>query len=54
MEWLKENAGNILVLSVLALIVWGIICKMVRDKRKGKSGCAGCSGCSCCDKKCNP
>lgn len=45
MEWLRENAGNILVLSVLALIVGGIIYKMIRDKGRGRNGCACCSGC---------
>ena len=50
MEWLRSNAGSILVLSVLALIVAGILYRMIRDKRKGQCGCTGCSG--CCGKDC--
>lgn len=55
MMWLRMNAGNILVLFVLAVIVAGIVYKMIQGKRKGKSGCAGCSGCSgCCGRNCGP
>ena len=38
--------GDVIVISVLALIVAGVIWGMIRDKKKGK--CCGCSGCSSC------
>ena len=37
--------GDILVLTVLALIVGLVIRGMIRDKKKGKC-CNGCAGCS--------
>lgn len=38
-----ENLGNIIVIAILVLIVAGVIFKMVRDRKKGKSSC----GCDC-------
>ncbi len=39
-------AATIIISAVLVLIVAGIVFKLVRDKRKGKSSC-GCN-CGCC------
>ena len=37
---------DILIIAGLAVVVGGIVWKMVNDKRKGKSGCGcGCSEC---------
>ncbi len=48
MTWLLQNLGTILVLAVLAVVCALIVCKMIRDKKSGKSptcGC-GCGGCA--------
>lgn len=38
---------TIIGVSVLALIVGGIIAKMIINKKNGKSGCScGCGGCA--------
>lgn len=54
LEILLENWGTLLVgLLVLAAVV-GIISKMVRDKKQGKSSCScGCGGCSGCGGACH-
>ena len=53
LSWIQAHSGDIIVLSVLALVVAAVIAGMVRDKKKGKhcgcSGCSGCAGCSSCD-----
>lgn len=36
--------GDLLILGVLAVIVFAILRKMIRDKKSGKSCCTGCSG----------
>ena len=41
--WLSANLANILIVLVLAAIVTGVIIKLCRDKKKGKSSC----GCNC-------
>lgn len=46
LEFLIENLGTIIVFLVLAVIVGLIVCKMYRDKKKGKSSC-GCNCSSC-------
>ena len=47
MEWLKNNAGTIIISILLAAVVILVIAKMIRDKKKGKSSCGcGCSGCA--------
>lgn len=47
MEWLKNNAGTIVISILLAAVVILVIVKMIRDKKKGKSSCGcGCSGCA--------
>lgn len=46
-DWISANIGTIIVLAVLAVIVAGIIYKMVKDKKNNKSSCGcNCSGCS--------
>lgn len=44
--WISDNIGTIVISLILIAIVAGIIVKMVRDKKKGKSSC-GCN-CGCC------
>ncbi|WP_163428001.1 FeoB-associated Cys-rich membrane protein [Eubacterium pyruvativorans] len=47
--WIVSNAGTLLVSAALIGIVTGIIRKMIRDKKQGKSCCGGdCSHCSHC------
>ena len=36
LSFLQNNWGNILVLSILALIITLIIISMIRDKKKGR------------------
>ena len=52
--WLSDNIGTIVISLILVAIVAGIIFKMVRDKKKGRSSC-GCN-CGCCALKdsCHP
>lgn len=45
-SWISDNIGTIVISLILIAIVTGIIVKMVRDKKKGKSSC-GCN-CGCC------
>ncbi len=45
-SWISDNIGTIVISLILIAIVAGIIVKMVRDKKKGKSSC-GCN-CGCC------
>ena len=48
-SWLSDNIGTILITFLLILIVGGIIFKMIRDKRKGRSSCGGnCAQCKMC------
>lgn len=45
--WLAANMGTILVCALLVAMVVGLICLLVRDKKKGKSSCCGgCNGCA--------
>ncbi|MCI5697537.1 MAG: FeoB-associated Cys-rich membrane protein [Clostridiales bacterium] len=46
-EFLSANYGNIIVGGIILAAVIGIIAKLVRDKKAGRSSC-GCSGCSSC------
>jgi len=46
-SWISANSGDIIVLSVLALVIAAVVYGMIRDKKKGKH-CGGCSGCSAC------
>lgn len=47
--WLSQNLGTVLISVGLMLIVGGILYKMRKDKKAGKSSCGGdcahCSGC---------
>ncbi len=45
-EAIRENAGTIVLSLLLLGAVAGIIVKLFRDKKKGKSSC-GCN-CGCC------
>ena len=45
-QWIGENAGTINVSIVLAALVTGIVVRLWKDKKRGKSSC-GCN-CSCC------
>ncbi len=47
MTWFAANAGTILTLLVLALIVGLIIRGMIRDKKAGRSSCGNnCAHCA--------
>lgn len=53
LEFLKNNAGNIIIIAILAIIVFLIIRKLVKAKKQGKSSCGcgcGCSSCPMSDK----
>ena len=41
-----KSMGNIIVGSLIAAAIGGILWKMIRDKKSGKSSC-GCGSCSC-------
>ena len=43
MQWIADNIGNIVIILLLILMVIGIIVKLIKDKRRGKSSC----GCNC-------
>jgi hypothetical protein len=43
MQWIADNIGNIVIITLLVLMVIGIVMKLIKDKRKGKSSC----GCNC-------
>ena len=46
-DWLMDNIANIVALLILALILFFVIRKMVRDKKAGKTTCScGCSNCA--------
>ncbi len=48
-EWLSQNLGTILITILLILIVTGIVIKLIRDKKQGKSTCGGnCAHCNMC------
>lgn len=46
LTWIENNLGTIIVAAVLAAIVGGIILRLIKNKKAGKSSC-GC-GCSTC------
>ena len=46
-SWISANWGTLLVCGLLIALVVGIILKMVRDKRQGRSQCShGCQNCA--------
>ena len=47
LSWLSANWGTIVVCALLLAMVSGLIYKLIRDKKRGKSSCCGgCSGCA--------
>ena len=47
LSWIAANLANIVIVLVLLLIVAGIIAKLIRDKKKGRSSCGcGCEDCA--------
>lgn len=49
LDFLFANWGTLLVGVLVLAAVLGVIIKMVRDKKQGKSSCScGCGGCSGC------
>ena len=60
LSWITANSGEIIGLSVPALVIAVVIYGMIRDKKKGKncgccsgcSSCASCAGCSSCTGSC--
>ena len=55
LDTIMENAGTILVSLLLIGLVAGIIVKLRKDKKQGKSSCGGNCGCcpmgGCCHKQ---
>ena len=43
LNWIANNIATILISLGLLIIVFAIIVKLVKDKKKGKSSC----GCNC-------
>ena len=43
LTWFANNSGTIVVVVILALVVAGILFKMIRDRKQGRSSC----GCNC-------
>ena len=41
MAWITANAGNIIVVAVLVLVVGLVVRGMIRDRRAGKHICGG-------------
>ncbi|MBE5741845.1 MAG: FeoB-associated Cys-rich membrane protein [Clostridiales bacterium] len=54
-DWIVENLGTIIVLTVLIAIVTLIIVCRIRAKKRGESSCGckcpNCAGCSVCHSK---
>ena len=46
--WLSANWGTLLVAAILALVIFVIVRKTVRDRRAGRHAC----GCDCCSGGC--
>ena len=46
LQWIGENAGTILVSIMLTALVIGIVIRMRKDRKQGKSSCGG--NCGCC------
>ncbi len=46
-RWTRvKSMGNIIVGGLIAAAIGGILWKMIRDKKSGKSSC-GCGSCGC-------
>ena len=48
MTWLSANAGTILVLLILVVVVGLVIWKMISDRRKGITACDSCVSADSC------
>ena len=48
MAWLSANAGTILVLVILAVLVGAVILKLIRDRRRGITLCDTCASADSC------
>ena len=46
LQAIADNAGTILISLALTALVTGIIIRLRRDKKQGKSSCGG--NCGCC------
>ena len=45
--WIAANIWTLVVSAVLAVIVYAIVRKLIRDKRQGRSSCGhGCANCA--------
>lgn len=50
MAWLIQNIGTIVITLLLIVIVAGIISRLIKDKKQGKSSCGGnCAHCGMCE-----
>ncbi|MDE6149384.1 MAG: FeoB-associated Cys-rich membrane protein [Ruminococcus sp.] len=46
MSFIIENIGTIIIGLIVFVLIAGIVIKLVKDKRKGKTSCGcGCSNC---------
>ena len=45
-QWIGENAGTVIVSIALIALVAGILVRLCKNKKQGKSSC-GCN-CGCC------
>lgn len=54
-NWIVQNWGTVVICIVLALIVFAISYRLIKNKRAGKSscscGCTDCAGCAGCAAK---
>ena len=48
MTWLSANAGTIVVLLILVVVVGLVIRKMILDRRKGITACDSCVSADAC------
>ena len=46
LEWISENLFTLIISVLLAAVVFFILRKLVRDRKRGKSSCGcGCESC---------
>lgn len=46
LEWISQNLATIIIALIIVVIVAGIVIKMMRDKKSGKTSCGcGCENC---------
>ncbi len=47
--WIAQNIGSIVITLLLIFIIAGIIFRLIKDKKQGKSTCGGnCAHCQMC------